>query len=185
MTEKEMARNPVKIMDLTLRDGHQSLFATRMRTEDMIPIAEQMDQVGFFAIEVWGGATFDAMHRFLNEDPWERPKTLKRYIKKTPLSMLLRGQNLVGYRHYADDVVKAFLDEACEAGIEIFRVFDALNDFRNFRTSVKVIKAVKSLISTIILTRPGASRIWGQTPSALRIWPGSWRHMTLLSLLRP
>ncbi len=141
MTEKEMARNPVKIMDLTLRDGHQSLFATRMRTEDMIPIAEQMDQVGFFAMEVWGGATFDAMHRFLNEDPWERPKTLKRYIKKTPLSMLLRGQNLVGYRHYADDVVKAFLDAACEAGIDIFRVFDALNDFRNFRTSVKAIKA--------------------------------------------
>jgi len=140
MTKKELAGNPVKIMDLTLRDGHQSLFATRMRTEDMIPIAEQMDRVGFFAMEVWGGATFDAMHRFLNEDPWERPKALKRYIKKTPLSMLLRGQNLVGYRHYADDVVKAFLDAACEAGIDIFRVFDALNDFRNFRTSVKAIK---------------------------------------------
>jgi pyruvate/oxaloacetate carboxyltransferase len=141
MTQKQIARNPVKIMDLTLRDGHQSLFATRMRTEDMIPIAEEMDQVGFFAMEVWGGATFDTMHRFLNEDPWERPKTLKHYIKKTPLSMLLRGQNLVGYRHYPDDVVKTFVDAACEAGIDIFRVFDALNDFRNLETSVKEIKA--------------------------------------------
>ncbi|MBW1741337.1 MAG: pyruvate carboxylase subunit B [Deltaproteobacteria bacterium] len=141
MTEQQTAKNRVKIMDLTFRDGHQSLFATRMRTEDMIPIAEQMDQVGFFAIEVWGGATFDTMHRFLNEDPWERPKTLKRYIKKTPLSMLLRGQNLVGYRNYADDVVKAFVDAACKAGIDMFRVFDALNDFRNFDTSVKAIKA--------------------------------------------
>ncbi|NVM56501.1 MAG: pyruvate carboxylase subunit B [Desulfobacterales bacterium] len=141
MIQKETAKNRVKIMDLTFRDGHQSLFATRMRTEDMIPIAEEMDQVGFFAMEVWGGATFDTMHRFLNEDPWERPKTLKRYIKKTPFSMLLRGQNLVGYRNYADDVARAFVEAACEAGIDMFRVFDAVNDFRNFDTCVKVIKA--------------------------------------------
>ncbi|MCX5830905.1 MAG: pyruvate carboxylase, partial [Deltaproteobacteria bacterium] len=99
--------HPVQIQDNTFRDGHQSIFATRMRTEDMLPIAEQMDEVGFWAMEVWGGATFDTMHRFLNEDPWERPKTLKRYIKKTPFSMLLRGQNLVGYRNYPDDVAKA------------------------------------------------------------------------------
>jgi len=130
----------IQLEDVTFRDGHQSLFATRMRTEDMIPIAGEMDQVGFWAIEVWGGATFDTMHRFLGEDPWERPRILKRYIKKTPFSMLLRGQNLVGYRHYADDVVRAFVQKAVEIGIDIFRVFDALNDLRNFETSVEVIK---------------------------------------------
>ncbi len=138
---KEGPKNRLKIQDLTLRDGHQSLLATRMRTEDMIPIAEKMDEIGFWAMEVWGGATIDAMHRFLAEDPWERPRTLKKYIKKTPFSMLLRGQNLVGYRNYADDVVRAFVDKACEIGIDIFRVFDALNDFRNFQTAVESIKA--------------------------------------------
>lgn len=133
--------HPVKIQDNTLRDGHQSIYATRMRTEDMLPIAEQMDEMGFWAMEVWGGATFDSMHRFLGEDPWERPKTLKKYIKKTPFAMLLRGQNLVGYRNYADDVVRAFVDKSCEVGIDIFRVFDALNDLRNFQTCVERIKA--------------------------------------------
>ena len=125
---------PVKFQDNTFRDGHQSIFATRMTTEDMIPIAERMDGVGFWAVEVWGGATFDTMHRFLNEDPWERPRILKRHMKKTPFAMLLRGQNLVGYRHYADDVVRAFVDRACEIGIDVFRVFDALNDLRNVET---------------------------------------------------
>ncbi len=138
---KKGAKKPLLIQDMTFRDGHQSLLATRMRTEDMIPIAERMDELGFWAIEVWGGATFDTMHRFLAEDPWERPKTLKKYLKKTPFSMLLRGQNLVGYRNYADDVVRAFVDKACEIGIDIFRVFDALNDFRNFQTAVERIKA--------------------------------------------
>jgi pyruvate carboxylase subunit B len=135
------AKNPLKIQDNTLRDGHQSIFATRMKTEDMIPIAEQMDEVGFWAMEVWGGATFDTMHRFLDEDPWERPKTLKRYIKKTPFSMLLRGQNLVGYRNYPDDVAKAFVDKACEVGIDVFRIFDALNDLRNFQPCMERVKA--------------------------------------------
>ncbi len=130
----------VQFQDLTFRDSHQSLFATRMRTEDMIPIAEEMDKVGFWGMEVWGGATFDTMHRFLDEDPWDRPRILKKYIKNTPFSMLLRGQNLVGYRNYADDVVRAFVDKSCEVGIDIFRVFDALNDLRNFETSVEVIK---------------------------------------------
>ena len=97
--KRPKAENPVKVMDLSLRDGHQSLFATRGRTEDMLPVAELMDQVGFWAVETWGGATFDTMHRFLNEDPWERIRTLKRYFKKTPFSMLLRAQNLVGYRN--------------------------------------------------------------------------------------
>ena len=135
--------HPVKFQDNTFRDGHQSIYATRMRTEDMIPIAEEMDQMGFWAMEVWGGATFDTMHRFLGEDPWERPKILKKYIKKTPFTMLLRGQNLVGYRNYADDVVRAFVDKACEVGIDVFRVFDALNDIRNFETCVERIKANK------------------------------------------
>ena len=134
------AENPVKIMDLSLRDGHQSLFATRGRTEDMIPVAEMMDEVGFWAIETWGGATFDTMHRFLNEDPWERLRTLKRYIKKTPFSMLLRAQNLVGYRNYADDLATAFVDRSAENGMDIFRTFDALNDYRNFETVVAQIK---------------------------------------------
>jgi len=132
--------NPVKIQDLTFRDGHQSLFATRGRTEDFIPIAEDMDRVGFYSMEVWGGATFDTMHRFLGEDPWERIRTLKKYMKKTPFSMLLRAQNLVGYRNYADDVAMAFVERSCENGIDIFRTFDALNDFRNFETVVKIIK---------------------------------------------
>ncbi len=138
--DRPKAENPVKVEDLSLRDGHQSLFATRGRTEDMIPVAEMMDDVGYWAVEVWGGATFDTMHRFLNEDPWERIRTLKRYMKKTPFSMLLRGQNLVGYRNYADDVAKAFVERTCENGMDIFRTFDALNDYRNFETVVPVIK---------------------------------------------
>jgi pyruvate/oxaloacetate carboxyltransferase len=131
----------LKVQDNTLRDGHQSLYATRMRTEDMIPVAEQLDEIGFWALEVWGGATFDAMHRFLAEDPWDRLRTMKRYVRKTPLSMLIRGQNLVGYRQYPDDVVRAFVNKASELGIDIFRVFDALNDLRNLETCVRQIKS--------------------------------------------
>jgi len=139
--DRPKAKNPVMIEDLTLRDGHQSLFATRGRTEDMIPVAEMMDEVGFWAMETWGGATFDTMHRFLNEDPWERIRTLKSYVKKTPFSMLLRAQNLVGYRNYADDVARAFVERAAANGMDIFRTFDALNDYRNFETVVPVIKS--------------------------------------------
>jgi len=138
--DRPAAENPVKVQDISLRDGHQSLFATRGRTEDMIPVAEQMDEIGFWAVEVWGGATFDTMHRFLGEDPWERLRTLKRYFKKTPFSMLLRGQNLVGYRNYADDVAKLFVKKTVDNGLDIFRTFDALNDYRNFETVVPVIK---------------------------------------------
>ena len=133
-------KNPLKITDLTFRDAHQSTLATRLRTEDMLPIAPDMDQVGFYSMEVWGGATFDVATRFLDEDPWERPRALKRLMPHTPLQMLLRGQNLVGYRHYADDVVIAFVRHAATSGIDVFRVFDALNDERNFETSVKAIK---------------------------------------------
>lgn len=142
MKGKETVKlNPVKIQDNTFRDGHQSIYATRMKTEDMIPIAEEMDSCGFHAMEVWGGATFDTMHRFLGEDPWMRPKILKKYITKTPFAMLIRGQNLVGYRHYADDVVRAFVDKSCEIGIDVFRCFDALNDYRNLESCAERIKA--------------------------------------------
>ena len=133
-------KKPIRITDLTLRDGHQSLFATRMTTEDMLPIAEKMDSLGFYSMEVWGGATFDVMTRFLNEDPWDRVRLLKEKMPNTKFQMLLRGQNLVGYRNYADDVVEAFVAKAAEVGIDIFRVFDALNDERNFIAAFKAIK---------------------------------------------
>ena len=131
---------PIKVTDVTLRDGHQSIFATRMRTEDMEPIAGEIDQMGFYSVEVWGGATFDVAHRFLNEDPWERVRILKRLMPRTPAQMLLRGQNLVGYRNYADDVVRAFVRQSAEVGIDIFRVFDAVNDERNMETCFAAIK---------------------------------------------
>lgn len=135
-----MTERPLKITDVTLRDGHQSLLATRMRTEDMVPIAPEMNKASFYSMEVWGGATFDVPTRFLNEDPWQRLHTLKKLIPDIPLQMLLRGQNLVGYRNYADDVVSAFIHHAAELGIDIFRVFDAVNDERNFETALSAIK---------------------------------------------
>lgn len=137
-----MDSKPVKITDTTFRDAHQSLMATRMRTESMLPIAEKMDSVGFFSMEVWGGATFDVCIRYLAEDPWERIRQLKRRIKRTPLQMLLRGQNVVGYRNYPDDVVIKFVEKAAENGIDIFRVFDALNDVRNMEVAIKTVKKV-------------------------------------------
>ena len=130
----------IKIIETALRDGHQSLIATRMRTRDMLPIAEEMDKVGFFSMEVWGGATFDTCIRYLNEDPWERLRDLKEVITKTPLQMLLRGQNLVGYKHYPDDIVRKFVEKSYENGIDVFRIFDALNDIRNMELSIKVAK---------------------------------------------
>ena len=132
--------NPVMVTDLSFRDGHQSLLATRVRTVDLEAIAPEMDKVGFWSMEVWGGATFDVMTRFLNEDPWERIRILKRLMPHTRLQMLLRGQNLVGYRNYADDVVSAFVHHAAECGIDVFRVFDAVNDERNFETAFRAIK---------------------------------------------
>jgi oxaloacetate decarboxylase alpha subunit len=123
----------VKLTDLVLRDGHQSLFATRMTTADMVPALERLDKIGFWALEGWGGATFDSCIRFLNEDPWERLRTLKKGLPKTPIMMLLRGQNLLGYRHYADDVVDKFVEKAAENGVSVFRIFDACNDPRNLK----------------------------------------------------
>jgi pyruvate/oxaloacetate carboxyltransferase len=130
----------VKLTDTTFRDAHQSLMATRMSTETMLKIAEKIDQVGFFSLECWGGATFDVSVRFLNEDPWERIRQLKRHVKKTPLQMLLRGQNIVGYKNYPDDVLIAFVERAAENGIDIFRIFDALNDIRNMEVAIKAVK---------------------------------------------
>ena len=130
----------VKITDTILRDAHQSLIATRMRIEDMIPIAEKLDDVGFHALEVWGGATFDSCLRFLNEDPWERLRTLRKHFKKTKLQMLLRGQNILGYKHYPDDVLEEFIKKSIENGIDIIRIFDALNDPRNIEKSITATK---------------------------------------------
>ncbi|WP_028670588.1 sodium-extruding oxaloacetate decarboxylase subunit alpha [Saccharospirillum impatiens] len=131
---------PIEVTDLTLRDAHQSLIATRMRTEDMLPICEKLDNIGYWSLEVWGGATFDACVRFLKEDPWERLRQLRAALPKTRLQMLLRGQNLLGYRHYADDVVEAFVQSAADNGIDVFRVFDALNDLRNLDVAMKAVK---------------------------------------------
>ncbi|MDO5815699.1 MAG: sodium-extruding oxaloacetate decarboxylase subunit alpha [Methanobrevibacter sp.] len=130
----------VRFTETALRDAHQSLLATRMRTRDMIPIAEEMDKVGYFSVEAWGGATFDTCIRYLNEDPWDRLRQLKSEFNKTPIQMLLRGQNLVGYKHYPDDVVTKFVEKSYENGVDIFRIFDALNDIRNMEKAIKVAK---------------------------------------------
>lgn len=132
---------PVRLCDTSLRDAHQSLFATRMRTEDMVPILEKLDSVGYYSLEMWGGATFDTCMRYLNEDPWERLWTIRKHVKNTKLQMLLRGQNLLGYRNYPDDVVEEFVKRMVEGGIDIVRIFDALNDVRNMATAIRATKA--------------------------------------------
>ncbi len=135
-------KKPLGITDVVLRDAHQSLFATRMRLDDMLPIAAKLDEVGYWSLETWGGATFDACIRYLGEDPWHRIRELKKAMPKTPMQMLLRGQNLLGYRHYADDVVEKFVERAAFNGVDVFRVFDAMNDMRNIETALKAVKKV-------------------------------------------
>src|SRR3569833_2622339 len=130
----------VFVTDLVLRDGHQSLIATRMRTEDMLPICAMLVSVGFWSLEAWGGATFDACVRFLREDPWERLRKLRKALPNTRIQMLLRGQNLLGYRNYSDDVVRAFVQKSADNGVDVFRVFDAMNDLRNLKVSVEAVK---------------------------------------------
>ena len=137
---KDTAKIKVRITDTTLRDAHQSLWATRMRTDDILKIAEKIDDAGYYSLECWGGATFDVCMRFLRENPWERLRQIKKVCKKTPLQMLLRGQNLLGYKHYPDDIVERFIALACENGMDIFRVFDALNDPRNLAQAIKCVK---------------------------------------------
>lgn len=135
-----MTERPVKIVETVLRDGHQSLAATRMRIKDMLPALEQLDNVGYHALEAWGGATFDSCLRFLNEDPWQRLRTLKKHLPKTPIQMLLRGQNVLGYNHYADDVVREFVNRSVANGVSIIRIFDALNDTRNLECAMRAAK---------------------------------------------
>ncbi|WP_312340751.1 sodium-extruding oxaloacetate decarboxylase subunit alpha [Stutzerimonas nitrititolerans] len=135
-----MNTKKITVTDTILRDAHQSLIATRMRLEDMLPICDKLDRVGYWSLEVWGGATFDACVRFLKEDPWERLRQLKAALPSTRLQMLLRGQNLLGYRHYSDDVVEAFVAKAAENGIDVFRIFDAMNDVRNLETAIRAVK---------------------------------------------
>ncbi|MFZ1501926.1 MAG: pyruvate carboxylase subunit B, partial [Nitrospira sp.] len=136
--------------EVALRDGHQCLLATRMRTEDMLPIAQKLDAVGFWSLEVWGGATFDTCLRFLKEDPWERLRALRAAMPKTKLQMLLRGQNLVGYRHYADDVLEKFIERSAFNGIDVFRIFDALNDVRNLERAIREVKACEKHVEAAI-----------------------------------
>ena len=136
MSDNENNNKPVQITELVLRDGHQSLFATRMRIDDMLPIAEKLDQIGYWSMESWGGATFDSCIRFLGEDPWERIREIKKVMPNTPQQMLLRAQNLLGYRHYSDDVVRRFVDRCADNGVGVLRIFDAMNDTRNLKTAI-------------------------------------------------
>ena len=145
----------IEVTELALRDAHQSLLATRMAMEDMVPACEDLDNAGFWSLECWGGATFDACIRFLNEDPWERLRTFRKLLPKSRLQMLLRGQNLLGYRHYEDGVVERFVDKAAENGMDVFRVFDALNDLRNLQTSVRGREEDRQ-------ARPGHHLLYGQ-----------------------
>ncbi|TBR42533.1 oxaloacetate decarboxylase subunit alpha [Marinomonas agarivorans] len=148
------SKQPLGITDVVLRDAHQSLFATRLRIDDMLPIAEKLDQVGYWSLESWGGATFDSCIRFIGEDPWDRIRELKKAMPKTPQQMLLRGQNLLGYRHYADDVVNKFVERAAKNGVDVFRIFDAMNDPRNLETAIKAVKKVgKHAQGTISYTK--------------------------------
>ena len=138
----EQNKRPLGITEVVLRDAHQSLFATRMRLDDMLPIAAKLDEMGFWSLETWGGATFDSCIRYLGEDPWERMRELKKVMPKTPQQMLFRGQNILGYRHYADDVVARFVERAAHNGVDVFRVFDAMNDMRNIEVALKAVKQV-------------------------------------------
>ena len=142
MSKKKAKSSPLGISDVVLRDGHQSLFATRMRLADMLPIADKLDQVGYWSVETWGGATFDSCIRFLGEDPWDRIRQLKAAMPNTPQQMLFRSQNILGYRHYADDVVNKFVERSAVNGVDVFRVFDAMNDTRNMETSLKAVRKV-------------------------------------------
>lgn len=192
-----MGKNPLKITDTILRDAHQSQAATRMTIDDMLPALEKLDDIGYWSLECWGGATFDVCMRYLNEDPWERLRTLKKHMPKTPLQMLLRGQNLLGYRHYADDIVEEFVEKSIENGISVVRVFDALNDPRNLETAMKAIKkygghaeACFSYTTSPVhneeyfINLAKTLRAWVQTQSALRTWLTSFFLMMLTASSR-
>ncbi|WP_028864543.1 sodium-extruding oxaloacetate decarboxylase subunit alpha [Psychromonas aquimarina] len=161
---------PLAITEVVLRDAHQSLFATRMRIDDMLPIAEKLDKIGYWSLETWGGATFDSCIRYLGEDPWDRIRALKAAMPKTPQQMLLRGQNLLGYRHYADDVVEKFVERAHTNGVDVFRIFDAMNDVRNFETAIKsAVKIGAHAQGTISYTTSSVHSIDGWVDMAKRL----------------
>ena len=176
----------IKITETVLRDGQQSLMATRMPIEDFLPVLEKMDQAGYYSMECWGGATFDSCLRYLDEDPWQRLRTIRKHVKNTKLQMLLRGQNLLGYKHYPDDIVRAFVRKSVECGIDIIRIFDALNDLRNIEVAVdEAIKAGAHVSGTLCYTTSPIHSLdmfvdlgkqlerWAATPSASRTWPAS------------
>ncbi|MBI5893058.1 MAG: pyruvate carboxylase subunit B, partial [Deltaproteobacteria bacterium] len=150
MPKNKLKNQKVGITDTILRDAHQSLLATRMRIDDMLGIAKKLDKVGYWSLEVWGGATFDTCLRFLKEDPWERLRAIRKAVPNTRLQMLLRGQNLVGYRHYSDDVVRKFIERSAKNGIDVFRIFDALNDIRNIETAIKSAKEVNAFVEATV-----------------------------------
>ena len=150
----------IKITDTVLRDAHQSLLATRMRTEDMLPISPLMDEIGYWSVEMWGGATFDSCLRFLKEDPWERITKLKKEMPNTRFQMLLRGQNIVGYRHYSDDIVEKFVQKAHDRGIDVFRIFDALNDTRNMQSAMRAVKRSGGIVEAAHQTTLACNRSW-------------------------
>ena len=193
----ELEKKPVKIVETVLRDAHQSLIATRLTTEQMLPIVDKMDKVGYHAVECWGGATFDASLRFLKEDPWERLRKLRDGFKNTKLQMLFRGQNILGYRPYADDVVEYFVQKSVANGIDIIRIFDCLNDMRNLQTAVKAANKEKAHAQVALSYTLGdaihsgvlgkhckrVSKRWVQIPSVSKIWPVCFFHIKQLSLL--
>lgn len=173
----------IQLTELVLRDGHQSMIATRLRTEDMLPICSQLDAIGFWSLEAWGGATFDACVRYLKEDPWERLTKLRKALPNSQINMLLRGQNLLGYRHYSDDVVHAFVRKSADNGVDVFRIFDAMNDTRNLREAINAVKKLKNMPSVHFLIPPAQCtillislqwqkswKVWVQTALALKIW---------------
>ena len=168
----------VKITETVLRDSHQSLIATRMTTEEMLPILETMDGIGYHSLEAWGGATFDACMRFLNEDPWERLRKIRAKVKNTKLQMLFRGQNILGYRHYSDDVVEYFVQKSIANGIDILRIFYALNDPRNLKTAIPIPQDLFTR-PNIMSAMQSSWRKWARIPSASRIWPVCSSPMTL------
>lgn len=161
----------VGVTDVVLRDAHQSLFATRLRIDDMLPIAQQLDQIGYWSLECWGGATFDSCIRFLGEDPWQRLRLLKQAMPNTPLQMLLRGQNLLGYRHYADDVVDTFVERAVKNGMDVFRVFDAMNDVRNMQQALQAVKKWAHMRKARSATPPALYT----TYKLGSMWRSNWR----------
>ena len=192
----ELEKKPVKIVETVLRDAHQSLIATRLTTEQMLPIVDKMDKVGYHAVECWGGATFDASLRFLKEDPWERLRKLRDGFKNTKLQMLFRGQNILGYRPYADDVVEYFVQKSAANGIDIIRIFDCLNDMRNLQTAVKAANKEKAHAQVALsytlgdaytleywVTSQNTSKTWVQIPSVSKIWQVFCFHTKQLSLL--